>query len=127
MRHIGFFRHWVDYNTERDLFDEDEFTTLRAPRKQPLEVGESLIIMFKPMSMDSKLLGLAEVIKLEPRALSAQCAADSKVSQLTTLEVRGLGFPDSAELWHFITKLLGKATMEPMELITLRWIKREVE
>lgn len=126
MRHLGFFSKGLwDYQRRMPLLASDEFTTMRYPRQQPLEIGEVLSIIYKPQTKETENMGIAEVASIEPRSFGG--LSDAPVISLQ--EVLRTGFQSLPEMITFMTKLHGidRIYAEPMELLTIRWVKREVE
>ena len=130
MRRIGFFRKdWKNYRIGMPKLAADEFTTLRFPRKYPLRVGEVLKVIYKPYTKEYERLGIAEVVRIESRSLTLSSWKVTGAPIITIEECQADGFLTQAELLSEMARLYDqdRVAKESMQLLTLRWIKREVE
>lgn len=135
MRILGFSKKW-------DKLNNIEFTTFRFPRKdRDWSVGEEVKIVFKPRRKGGgEKLGIAKIIEKESRCM-AWCSSSLTEPKVTNEEAIADGFKDSylkpqfgfSELvkiayffmWDFLWDCYGGERLlnEPMNKLTLRWIK----
>ena len=110
MRMLGFNKKW-------DKLQNEKFTTFRFSRKdRDWEIGEQVQVVFKPRSKEREILGKAYIETIEMKLIQAvteeeaiEDGFDEWIDMLHWMEIQ-YGF---ARLWH-----------EPMNKLTLRWIKK---
>ena len=113
MRILGFSKKW-------EKLSQPEFTTFRFIRKdRDWEIGEVVQVVYKPRQKGGgELMGVAEIIALKARA---------NMQYISESEVRADGFEsyDAMDLW--MEKMYGyrRWNFEPMNKLTLRWVKRK--
>ncbi len=115
MRVLGFSQKWPKLKW-------DEFTTFRFSRKdsdkgRDWKVGEVVQIVYHPRSKDREMLGVAEIIRKEPRTLLAGTfyfpSDDEAIAD---------GFDDVIDMAYWFHKQYGdRIYKEPMNKLTLRW------
>lgn len=123
MRILGFSKKW-------DKLRQPEFTTFRFLRRdKDWQVGEQVQIVFKPRSKEREVLGVAEIIKKEPRSLdivepSIEMRDYTELSEEEAIED---GFEDTTEMLNWMCKVYNDRIWdEPMNKLTLRWLSRSV-
>ena len=137
MRILGFSEHW--HKLDNDLL----FTTFRFARKdadkgRDWAIEETVQIFYKPRSPKREYLGIARIIRKEPRNLSKLFSYFGNFHENTPDVIR----PDEAEADGFTNKHHGggdteamrdyfrktygwsKCDKEPIYKITLYWIKK---
>ena len=127
MRILGFSRKW-------DKLEDTEFTTFRFPRRdRDWQVGEDVQIVYKPRSNNRDILGQAEIIAKEPRAMARHGSLIKGITIVTNAEAERDGFCSIAGrqayfiMWEFLFDYYGgeKLLNEPMNKLTLRWLSKE--
>ena len=124
MRIVGFCEKW-------DKLQQDEFTTFRFTRKdKDWQVGEIVKVVYNPRSKSNDTLGIAEIISKEPRDM-LRLRGEEIAAKITDEEVRVDGFdsigtkPAYYVMWEWLFDTYGyeRLAKEPMNKLTLRWIK----
>jgi len=127
MRILGFTEKWPKLK-------EPLFTTFRFTRRdRDWEVGELVQIVFKPRSKSREILGIAQILSSERRwVLNAK---DDKlkhygdyfaVKAVTETEAILDGFENRAGMVVWIRRAHRlRNVLEPMNKLTLRWVKGE--
>lgn len=112
MRILGFSKKW-------DKLNQPEFTTFRLPRKdRDWQMGEYVQVVYKPRSKNREPLGIAKITFREERYVEAY-------SNLSNEEARIDGFLCRDDMLRWLQKThKGRHTYEPMNKLTLRWIKK---
>ena len=118
MRIMGFSRKW-------QKLSNPEFTTFRFKRrdKQDWQVGECVQIVYKPRSKEREKLGVAEIVKKEPRDMVL--GRPHKYPIATLDDVIADGFNHYWEMWDWLVETYPRQRIynEPMNLLALRWVK----
>lgn len=110
MRILGFTEKWGKLKQSR-------FTTFRFARKdKDWFLGELVQVVFKPRSKQREILGVAEITNKELK---------SSFLDITFIEAINDGFPNlnTMENWLIKTHGLEKCNREPINRLTLRWIR----
>ena len=121
MRILGFSKKW-------DKLQRGEFTTFRFKRKDhDWNVGEVVQIVYKPRSKDRGILGVAEIINLEPRSVAPYTLGGPSNLDVSHREAVEDGFENVVEMVEWFEKTYGeeRLTQEVMNKLTLRWVGRE--
>jgi hypothetical protein len=112
MRRMGFSKKW-------DKLQQPEFTTFRfARRDKDWYVGEQVQIVLKPRRKGGgEKLGIAEIIN---KRYNAQ-------ADVTNAEAVEDGFNDVRDMEQWLIKTYGRARVnyEPINKLTLKWIKEQ--
>jgi hypothetical protein len=125
MRILGFSKKW-------DKLKRTEFTTFRYPRKdRDWEINEIVQAVYKPRSKNREILGMAQIIKKELRAMALQ-GDKTGMPHITNEEAIADGFPDTEvqhgyfSMWEFLWDYYGgeRLISEPMNKLTLKWLDR---
>jgi hypothetical protein len=110
MRVLGFSKKWAKLQII-------EFTTFRLPRRDKgWMLGERVQVVFNPRSKDREILGIADIVRKEQIWLD----------QITDLEAEKDGFPGGvSEMFGWLNKAHDpeRLDQEPLNKLTLRWIK----
>jgi len=123
MRILGFSKKW-------DKLSQPEFTTFRFPRRdKDWLINEIVQIVFKPRSKGREILGVAEILGREPRAM-AWHGDKTSCCRVTNLEAMEDGFSGTDEkaayfnMWEFLWDYYGGERLlnEPMNKLTLKWV-----
>jgi hypothetical protein len=123
MKPMGFSKKW-------DKLNQREFTTFRFPRKdRDWQVGEVVQIVYKPRSKEREILGIAEIISKEPRAM-AWHGDKTREIKVTNEEAIADGFTGDIvksayfNMWEFLWEYYGgeRLLSEPMNKLTLKWM-----
>lgn len=114
MRILGFSRKW-------DKLRQDKFTTFRFTRKdKDWGVNEVVQVVYKPRSKEREILGIAEIIKKEPRWVKEFSLDDIPI--FTENEANADGFRSRLEMFMWVADThRGRNMKEPMNKLTLRW------
>ena len=119
MRILGFNKKWPK-------LQQEEFTTFRFARKdKDWEVGEIVRIIIKPRSEGGgEFLGLAEIIRKEPRNMSR--VTPNQYPSVTLTEAQEDGFDNYWAMWDWLWDIYGGKRLvdEPMNKLTLSWKER---
>lgn len=123
MRVLGFSEMWPKLN-------KLEFTTFRFSRRdKDWQVGEIVKVVYKPRSRSRQLLGEAQIIGKESRRIDRYRGSPSIPygGFVTEEEAIKDGFASSKEMLSWLEKAHGKdgrwTSGEPMNKLTLRWVK----
>lgn len=111
MRIIGFSKKWFKLS-------QPEFTTFRFHRKdadkgRDWHKGEQVQIVFHPRHKDREILGIAEIVNIEPRYLA----------RITEQEAKEDGFADYLSMMHWLSSTYKPQDLlrkQPMNKLTLR-------
>lgn len=127
MRILGISRKdWINYLTGKPKLEEDEFITFRFSRRdRDWEVEEVVQIVYKPRTKEREVLGIAEIIKKEPRRIfKTKKLYHTPIIQ--PAEAQKDGFPSYFEMgkWFVNTYGMQRLLNEPMNKLTLRWVER---
>lgn len=123
MRILGFSKKW-------NKLQEPVFTTFRFKRKgKDWQLGEVVKVVYHPRNKDHQLLGTAQIIGKEPRAMAWLSDRTGRIP-ITNEEAVLDGFEDTTrdlayfEMWKFLYDNYGfeRLCSEPMNKITLRWV-----
>ena len=112
MRILGFSKKW-------DKLQRSEFTTFRLTRRdRDWELGEFVQIHFKPRSKDREKLGVAQIIE----------KGNVRIFDITDHEARLDGFENAPCMKYWLVRAhdLHRLFNEPMNKLTLSWVKREI-
>jgi len=132
MRILGVSKKWAKLNTD------GLFTTFRFPRKdKDWQVEEAVQIVYKPRSKDREPLGIARIIRKEPKDLNKRWSYYSPFTQpntpdmITPNEAEDDGFTgmhgggDTEKMRRFFIDTYGYSKCkEPINKLTLYWIER---
>ena len=133
MRELGFSKKWGKLNSET------LFTTFRFPRKdKDWQVEEAVKIVFKPRSKEREVLGIARIIRKEPKDLNKQFnyyvggySTPNTPDTITPDEAEDDGFTgmhgggDTEKMRKFFIDTYGYSKCrEPINKLTLYWIER---
>lgn len=122
MRVLGFSKRW-------QKLSNPEFTTFRFTRRdRDWQVGELVQVIYKPRTKNRLPLGQAEIVnKEECWIFSANKPRGAKM--LTPKEARADGFMGYGDMALWLSKAHGHQHLvdEPMNKLTLRWLRRVVE
>ena len=129
MRILGFAHNW-------DKLSQETFTTFRFTRKdRDWEVGEQVKVVLRPRRKGGGLLlGMAEILSKDPRRIPRHGKVDFEAPLVTNEEANADGFPDTTQgragyflMWEFLYDTYGPIRLfqEPMNKLTLRWVKHE--
>lgn len=129
MRILGFSRKdWMNYITGKPKLEEDNFTTFRFTRKdKDWSVEEVVQVVIKPRRKGGgEKLGIAEIIKKEPRwvnGLRFVLHVNTHIETVNVGEARADGFASSTEMIMYMRKAYGDRILaEPFNKLTLRWV-----
>jgi len=110
MRILSFTKMW-------DKLEQNIFTTYRFPRKdKDWQKGEVVRVFYKQRSPERKELGIAEIIDKEPKKI---------LEDVTGIEAKEDGFQSISDMAIWLRKRYGNRIEEPMNCLTLKWIKKE--
>ena len=126
MRIMGFSKKW-------DKLNQSYFTTFRFPRRdRDWGLDEQVQIVYRPRSKDRQVLGVAEIISKEKRAMAwhGDMTGEQKITEHEAL-LDGfdntLGITGGAyfAMWEFLWEYYGgkRLLKEPMNKLTLHWVK----
>jgi len=134
MRELGFSKKWGKLNSEI------LFTTFRFPRKdKDWQVEEVVKIVYKPRSKEREVLGIARIIRKEPKDLNKRFSyypgignyrAENTQDTITPQEAEDDGFTgmrggDTGKMRQFFIDTYGYSKCkELINKITLYWIER---
>ena len=120
MRILGFQKmDWRNLINHTDKLCNPEFTTFRLKRKdRDWELGETVLVVYKPRTTGRKLLGHATIMVVEPKEQHG--IYDTRI---TDDEARADGFRYSYELEHFLFYRPGNTDRRPANKLTLRWLQ----
>ncbi len=107
MREIGFSKRW-------DKLKDPVFTTFRRTRKdRDWQPGELVKPVFHPRGPDREVLGVAQILRKEPRLLT----------HITDAEAHADGFPDRRGMIDWLTSAnnLDEEVSGSMNKLTLAW------
>lgn len=115
MRRLGFSLNWPKLK-------QAELTTMRFPRRdKDWLLGESVMVVYQPRHFNYAL-GLAMIIKKEPRAASQSAVKLNGLPMLTDEEAVADGFENLGGLLQWLFKSGGtRMYSEPVNKLTLRW------
>lgn len=125
MRIMGYSKKW-------DKLQHPEFTTFRFKRKdKDWGLNETVQVVYKPRSKEREILGIAQIIKKEPKAM-ALYGDKTGVTHITDEEAIADGFSDTEVkhgyfyMWEFLWDYYGGERLlnEPMNKLTLKWIDK---
>ena len=126
MRIFGFSRKW-------DKLNQSEFTTFRFPRRdKDWAIGEEVQLVYHPRSKDREILGIAQIVNIEKRAMAwhGDMTGEVKVTDAEAIEDgfdNTVGITGGAyfSMWEFLWEYYGgrRLLKEPMNKITLRQIR----
>ncbi len=134
MRILGFSKKWGKLN--KPIL----FTTFRFPRKdRDWEVEEIVQVVYKPRSKEREPLGIARIIRKEPKDLNKRFqyftggyTPPNTPDTITPNEAEDDGFTgmhgggDTEKMRKFFIDTYGYfKCKEPINKLTLYWIKRE--
>jgi hypothetical protein len=137
MRILGFSEHWQKLDNDL-LFTTFRFARKDADRGRDWAVEETVQIFYKPRSPKREFLGIARIIRKQPKNLSKLFSYFGNYQANTPDVIR----PDEAEQDGFINKHHGggdtegmrdyfhktygwaKCDNEPIYKLTLYWIKK---
>lgn len=123
MRVLGFSKEW-------GKLENPEFTTFRFPRRdKDWQVGEEVQVMLHPRSKGGgKFLGIAKIERIEPRRMLNAPFLSDKVPIVTNTEAVEDGFWTYNDMRNWLAKAHGESALarEPMNKLTLHWIRREI-
>jgi len=124
MRILGFSRKdWKNYLTGRPKLEQNTFTTFRFARKdKDWEVGEAVQVVYKPRRKGGgERLGVAEITSKESR----QMVTPPLESDTLYWEAKADGFANYNQMWEWLYSVYrNRIFNEPMNRLTLRWVKR---
>ena len=114
MRRLGVTVCW-------NKLDEDEFTTWRFPRRdKDWILGETVLVVFQPRH-DNQMLGIATILKKEPRALS-RVMVTTDIPLPTEEEATWDGFQSLGSMLAWFWKVYRyRVFEETANKLTLRW------
>lgn len=114
MRRFGFSVCW-------NKLDEDDFTTLRFPRRdKDWLLGETVLVVYRPRQ-DNVVLGIATILNKEPRALS-RVMATTAIPLPTEEEAVQDGFQNLGSMLAWFWKVYRyRVFEETANKLTLRW------
>lgn len=114
MRILGFSKKW-------DKLRQGEFTTFRFSRKdKDWQRGELAKVVYKPRGKDGKVLGVAHIIDKELRKFGITFPK----YMISDDEARDDGFDGYIAMRDWFLDIYGKRILdEPMNKLTLRWVK----
>ena len=129
MRILGFSKKWKKLN-------QDEFTTFRLTRKdKDWQICELVQIVYKPRSKERENLGFAEIINKEQRSAVKLDPLDG-IPIISDDEALADGFESKVNRyglfispyfvmweWLFDTHDIRRLIKEPINKLTLKWIK----
>jgi len=133
VRILGFSKKWSKLNN--DIL----FTTFRFPRKdKDWQVEEVVQVVYKPRSKDREPLGIARIIRKEPKDLNKQFhyytggySPPNTPDIITPSEAEEDGFTgvhgggDTEKMRQFFIDTYGYSKCkEPINKLTLYWIER---
>ncbi len=119
MRILGFQKmDWRNLINHADKLCNPEFTTFRLVRQdRDWELGEVVQVVYKPRSKERKVLGEAEIIKVDPKEKHGIYE-----TRITDEEARVDGFKRDYELEHYLFYRLRNVDRRTANKLTLRWI-----
>ena len=118
MRILGFSQKW-------DKLEKPAFTTFRLSRRdRDWQVGEVVQVVYKPRAKKREVLGIAKVIKKEPRR--ARRASEGEYPVISNEEAKRDGFKDACDMWEWLLRTHGlrRLLLEPINKLTLGWTQR---
>lgn len=133
MRILGFTKKWPKLNNELI------FTTFRFPRKdKDWQVEEAVQIVYKPRSKGREILGIARIIRKEPKDLNKRWSYYPRPNHpntpvmITPWEAKEDGFKgmhgggDIEKMMRFLEEAHGyhRCRNELMNKLTLYWISK---
>ena len=130
MRELGFSKMWDKLN------NEILFTTFRFPRKdKDWQIEEGVKIVYKPRSKEREVLGIARIIRKQPKDLNKRWSYYASFSQpntpdmITPSEADEDGFTgmhgggDTEKMRRFFIDTYGYSKCkEPINRLTLYWV-----
>ena len=130
MRILGFSKKWLKLNPDKPVAERPKFTTFRFERKdKPHFVGEQMQIVIQPRRKGGgEKLGIAEIIKKEPRNMVKILADERIIPTVSEAEAKDDGFENYWDMWHWLfdTYHGGQRFIdEPMNKLTLEWCKEK--
>ena len=114
MRILSFGKHWLK-------LDQHEFTTFRFPRKdKDWEDKELVQIVLQSRSKNRIVLGVAQIVSKERRVLFSPFGISDE-------EAVADGFWNSIDMIDWLKKTYPRERiwLNPLNKLTLRWIKGE--
>ena len=127
MRILGFSKKWGKLN-------QDVFTTFRFPRKdRDWEVEELVQVVYKPRSKERRILGIARIIRKEPKNLNKNFNyySPNTLDTITPQEAEDDGFTgmhgggDTKKMRQYFVDTYGYSKCkEAINKITLYWVER---
>ena len=136
MRILGFNKKWTKLN------NEILFTTFRFPRKdKDWQVEEVVQIVYKPRSKEREPLGVARIIRKQPKDLNKRFRyytggwiEPNTPDTITPNEAEDDGFTgihgggDLEKMRQFFIDTYGYSKCkEPINKLTLYWVESEIE
>ncbi len=130
MRILGVNQKW-------DKLKQPQWTTFRFQRKdKDWILSEMVQVVYRPRSKQREILGVAKIISKEPRRMSRAFHLIQPL--ITNIEANEDGFPDGYDtygntksgyffMWEWLFDIYGGRRLldEPMNKLTLRWVKNE--
>jgi len=122
MRIIGFSKKWGKLR-------QPIFTTFRFPRKdKDWQRREIVQVVYLPRSPRREILGIAEIISIEPRCM-AWHGSKLVETRITNKEANADGFPDEENkkgyflMWEWLFGIYGgyRLMSEAINKLTLKW------
>jgi hypothetical protein len=136
VRILGFSEHWSKLNNDL-LFTTFRFARKDAPKGRDWAIEETLQIYYKPRSPKREFLGIARIIRKEPKSLSKHFSYFSYEENTPDVirpdEAEDDGFTnkhhgggDTEGMRNYFRKTYGwtKCDKEPIYKLTLYWIKK---
>lgn len=122
MRILGFSEMWPK-------LQRDQFTTFRFQRKdKDWQVEECVQVFNQPRSKGRRFLGIARIVKKVPRCTSLywQRHREPTPPVITDEEAIADGFKDASRMDSWLYQAYGlRPGNEPLNMLTLVWVKKE--
>jgi len=124
VRILGFSKKWPKLR-------QPWFTTFRFTRRdKDWQAGEIVQVVYKPRSKEREVLGPAEIIAKEPRAMARHGNRVKGALVVTNAEAERDGFSSIVGrqayflMWEYLFDFYGgeRLMTEPMNKLTLRWV-----
>ena len=115
MRIISFTKMW-------DKLKQPEFTTFRYPRgDKDWFVGEEVQVFYKNRSPNREKIGIAEIVKIEPRRILSVVPYD--IPRISDDEAISDGFENFNDMVDWLHKTYSKWVLRSnINKLTLRWL-----
>jgi len=135
MRILGFSEHWKKLDNDL-LFTTFRFARKDADKGRDWAVEETVQIFYKPRSPKREYLGIARIIRKEPKNLSKRFSYFGNYQENTPDVIRpdeakddglsNFGGGDTEGMRNYFRKTYGwsKCDNEPIYKMTLYWIKK---